>query len=83
VTPVLEVCVVGGGSIYPPELVDGLLRRRAFRAALSASWPSSIPVALTAPPAIGAALLAHERVMDVDLGVHDRLLGEIAGSAVP
>jgi 6-phospho-beta-glucosidase len=27
--PVLKVCVVGGGSTYTPELVDGLLRRRA------------------------------------------------------
>ncbi|MDX6562609.1 MAG: 6-phospho-beta-glucosidase, partial [Gaiellales bacterium] len=24
----MKICVVGGGSTYTPELVDGLLRRR-------------------------------------------------------
>ena len=29
VRPGLKICVVGGGSTYTPELVDGLLRREA------------------------------------------------------
>ena len=75
---VFEVVCAGGVHGAQMAALDA-----AFRAALSASCPASIPAALTAPPAIGAALLALERVMDVDVDVHDRLLGEIAGSVVP
>lgn len=74
---VFEVACAGGVHGAESAALDS-----AFRAALSASCPASIPVALTAPPAIGAALLALERVTDVDVAVHDRLLGEIAGSVV-
>ena len=74
---VFEVACAGGVHGAESATLDS-----AFRAALSASCPASIPVALTAPPAIGAALLALERVTDVDAAVHDRLLGEIAGSVV-
>ncbi len=74
---VFEVVCAGGVHGAESAALDS-----AFRAALSASCPASIPVALTAPPAIGAALLALERVTDVDVDVHDRLLGEIAGSVV-
>jgi hypothetical protein len=55
----------------------------AFRTALAASCPDAIPVPLAAPPAIGPALLALERITVVDLDLHDRLLGEVAAPVVP
>jgi len=39
-----------------------------------------VPVTLAAPPAIGAAILALEQLVAVDVSLHDRLLGGVAGS---
>jgi N-acetylglucosamine kinase-like BadF-type ATPase len=54
----------------------------AFGATLAASCPAALPVTLAAPPAIGAAMLALEQLVEVDVAMHDRLLGGIAGSIV-
>jgi N-acetylglucosamine kinase-like BadF-type ATPase len=54
----------------------------AFGETLEASCPAAIPVMLSAPPAIGAGILALEQLVVVDVAMHDRLLGGIAGSIV-
>ncbi len=46
----------------------------AFRETLGAGCPLAVPFMLTAPPAIGAAMLALERLAVVDEAMHDRLL---------
>jgi N-acetylglucosamine kinase-like BadF-type ATPase len=52
----------------------------AFRETLSSSCPAAVPVTLAAPPAIGAAILALEQLVAVDVALHDRLLGGVASS---
>ena len=48
----------------------------AFASAVGAACPGATIVALEAPPVVGAALLALERIVPVDPGLHDRLAGE-------
>ena len=54
----------------------------AFGAALRSSCPAAVPVMLAAPPAIGAGILALEQLVVVDVAMHDRLVGGIAGPIV-
>ena len=75
---VFEVVCAGGvhGAASAPL-------ESAFRATLGSSCPAAVPVMLVAPPAIGAAMLALERLAVVDVALHDRLLGGVAGSIAP
>jgi N-acetylglucosamine kinase-like BadF-type ATPase len=72
---VFEVVCAGGVHGAGSATLD-----EAFRTALEASCPAAEPVALTAPPAIGAALLALEQIAVVTGDVHDRLLAGFAAS---
>jgi N-acetylglucosamine kinase-like BadF-type ATPase len=54
----------------------------AFGATLESSCPAAVPVMLAAPPAIGAGILALEQLVVVDVAMHDRLVGGIAGPIV-
>jgi N-acetylglucosamine kinase-like BadF-type ATPase len=72
---VFEVVCAGGVHRAGSAALD-----TAFRTTLEASCPTAEPVALAAPPAIGAALLALEQLGPVTPAVHDRLLDEFAAS---
>lgn len=72
-----EVVRAGGIHRAGSPSLDG-----AFRAALGGGCPGARPVLLDASPAIGAALLALERITEVDPELHDRLLVGVAGSII-
>jgi N-acetylglucosamine kinase-like BadF-type ATPase len=67
--------VVRAGGVHTAGSVP---LEAAFVETLESSCPAAIPVMLAAPPAIGAAMLALERLVAVDVTTHDRLLASIA-----
>jgi N-acetylglucosamine kinase-like BadF-type ATPase len=68
-TEIFEVVCAGG--VHRAESAP---LESAFRETLGASCPAAVPVTLSAPPAIGAAMLALERLAVVDVEMHDRLV---------
>jgi N-acetylglucosamine kinase-like BadF-type ATPase len=72
---IFEVACAGGVHTARSAALED-----AFVVTLGSSCPGATPVMLVAPPAIGAAMLALERLVVVDVELHDRLLAGIASA---
>jgi len=67
----MKVAVIGGGSTYTPELINGFL---AMRQTVHAVAPGARFVRLTAPPVVGGVLLGMEQVSLSGRAVRERLI---------
>ena len=67
----MKVTVIGGGSTYTPELINGFL---AMRQTVHAVAPGARLVRLTAPPVVGGVLLGMEQVSLNGRAVRERLI---------